>query len=80
MLECPPLPLAAWPVRRPPNWLEIVNQPLDEARLADARHCVKRGCPHGDAPWVAQTAADLSLEQTLRPRGRPRKSASEHGK
>jgi putative transposase len=59
---------------------EIANQPLDEARLAGARHCVKRGCPHGDAPWVAQTAADLGLEQTLRPRGRPRKSASEEGK
>ena len=42
-----PVPLAAWPVRHPPDWTKRVNQPLDESRLAAAaaRHAVKRGLP-----------------------------------
>jgi len=34
---------------------------------------VKRGCPLGDADWVARRAKQLGLESTLRSRGRPRK-------
>jgi putative transposase len=65
--------LSDWPLPRPVDWLEIVNQPQSEAELAAVHRCVNRGCPYGDANWVAQTARNLGLESTLRPCGRPRK-------
>lgn len=71
-LDKPPLKLATWPVRRPPDWLELVNQPLDPNQLAAARLCLKRGCPYGQPAWTAQIAAELGLAHTLRPIGRPR--------
>jgi len=63
--------LAASPLPRPVDWLEIVNQPQCEAELQALRRCLRRGCPFGDAPWVDATAKRLGLEATLRERGRP---------
>jgi len=65
--------LSAWPLPRPADWLEIVNRPQTEAEVEAVRRSVKRGCPLGDADWVARTAKQLGLESTLRTRGRPRK-------
>ncbi len=74
MLEKPPVALSPWPVRRPPDWASLVNEPLSDAQLAAARECVTRGRPYGDADWIVRTAATLGLAHTLRPRGRPRKT------
>ena len=72
--ESPGFPiLSAWPLPRPGDWLRIVNELQSEAELKALRHCIRRGCPFGDAAWVAQTAKQLNLESTLRPRGRPRR-------
>jgi hypothetical protein len=65
--------LSAWPLPRPRRWVEWVNEPQTEGELAALRRCVQRGCPYGDDDWVEQTARELGLETTLRPRGRPRK-------
>jgi len=67
--------LSSWPLGRPADWLQIVNQPQSEAELLALRHCVNRGCPLGDPEWVATTAKQLGLESSLRQRGRPRQSA-----
>jgi putative transposase len=73
--EDPTFPiLSPWPLPRPTDWLEIVNQPQTEAELEALRRCVTRGCPLGGPDWVARTAKQLALESTLRPRGRPRDS------
>ena len=64
--------LSAWPIRRPPNWIARVNEPLGERELAAVRRCANRGRPLGDAGWVESVARRLGLESTLRPRGRPR--------
>jgi len=64
--------LSSWPLPRPVDWLEIVNQPQSEAELASLRRCVNRGCPFGDSDWVTTMARRLGLESTLRPRGRPK--------
>jgi putative transposase len=69
--------LSDWPVERPDNWLEIINQPQGVAELAVARRSVIRNAPYGSVGWQSQTASRLSLEFTLRPRGRPRKPATE---
>jgi putative transposase len=64
--------LSPWPLSRPTNWLEIVNQPQTEAELEAVRRGVNRGRPLGGPDWGARTAERLGLESTLRPRGRPR--------
>jgi putative transposase len=68
--------LAAWPVPYPAGWLARVNAPQTEAELTALRRCVQRGQPLGDAGWVAATVQRLGLEETMRPRGRPRKATS----
>jgi putative transposase len=65
--------LSDWPLPRPANWLQLVNEPQTEAELEALRCCVNRSRPFGDPAWVAATAKQLGLEWTLRPRGRPTK-------
>jgi putative transposase len=64
--------LSPWPLPRRPGWVAHVNAPQTDAELARLREAIQRGRPYGDADWLEQTAARLSLESTLRPRGRPR--------
>jgi putative transposase len=65
--------LTDWPLERPNNWLELVNQPQSAAELAAVRRSVIRNAPYGSVDWQGHIARRLSLEFTLRPRGRPRK-------
>ena len=60
----------AWPVRRPRNWLHLLNTPLPVIEQKQIEHSLARCCPLGEAPWVKKTAKRLSLESTLRPQGR----------
>ena len=68
------LALAAWPLRRPKDWLEWVNGVETAAQLAALRRRLERGAAFGDAAWAEKTAAALGLESSLRPRGRPKKA------
>jgi len=67
--------LSPWPVSRPREWLDWVNEVQTEAEQAAIRRCIQRGSPFGNEQWTDQTVDELSLETTLRPRGRPRKDA-----
>ncbi|HTL29382.1 MAG TPA: transposase [Tepidisphaeraceae bacterium] len=67
------LPLAEWPVDRPRNWINILNDPMAPAEVAAIELSLKRGRPYGSQSWVDRIAARLGLTQTLRDRGRPRK-------
>lgn len=67
--------LSTWPVRRPRDWCQYVNRPETAAELVAMRHSIQRGTPYGSAAWVHATAAQLGLQSTLRPRGRPRQSS-----
>jgi hypothetical protein len=51
--DSPAALLSAWPLPRPANWVEIVNEPQTEAELAALRRCVNRGTPYGDDGWIA---------------------------
>ncbi len=62
-----------WPVPRPRNWVELVNEVQTEGELEALRRSVVRGRPFGREEWQRRTAKQLGLEHTLRPRGRPRK-------
>jgi putative transposase len=68
--------LTAWPVPRPPDWLDWVNQPQSAAEIEALRRSVVRARPYGEDAWVERTARRLGLDSTLRPRGRPRKSSA----
>lgn len=68
--------LGAWPLAKPRDWAERVNRPQTAAELEAIRRSVARGQPYGDECWVRQTAGQLGLESTLRPRGRPHKATS----
>ena len=71
-----PLPwLAKLPIELPANWTRRVNQPESEKELEAVRHSIRRSSPFGGEKWTAKVAAQLGLESTLRPRGRPRKTA-----
>ena len=64
--------LSRWPLDRPRTWKAMVNKPQSESELAAIRTCVKKGCPYGSEKFVRQSAARLSIEHTLRSRGRPK--------
>ena len=64
--------LADWPISRPRQWRSHVNKPETESEVEAIRRCVKKGSPYGSESWISQSAARLSLEHTLRSRGRPR--------
>jgi putative transposase len=69
---CPVVPLDPGPLHRPADWTDWVNAPMTEAEVEAVRVCARRGRPYGADGWAAATAAELGLEATLRPRGRPR--------
>ena len=61
-----------WPVPRPSDWIDRVNQPLTSAELAAIEISIRRGTPLGTRSWGQRTAAQLGLGHTLRRSGRPR--------
>ena len=65
--------LAAWPIERPANWVEWVNQADNDKELQSLRQSVQRGRPFGQPEWQKQIAKRLGLESVFRPSGRPRK-------
>ena len=68
--------LARWTIKKPRQWRSYVNKPQSEAEVKAIRHSLQKGTPLGSKRWVSQTAVRLKLQHTLRPRGRPRKSAT----
>lgn len=67
---------AQWPVRRSSDWRQWVDEPQTRAEEEALAESVRRGRPFGDGPWTSRTARRLSLESSLRPRGRPPKPAA----
>lgn len=63
--------LAAWPVNRPADWCDDVNQPMEEEALNSVRQSVSTGVPLGTTTWRTQIVGRLGLQTTLRRRGRP---------
>jgi putative transposase len=70
-------PLMPWldpgPAPRHAGWPEYVATPHTDSELDALRRSVARGTPYGSSAWMQQTAAELGLESSLNPSGRPRK-------
>lgn len=69
--NCDLIPLAAWPILKPPNWLEIVNSDETPEEFDDLRLCIRRNQPIGEPEW--QQAVAPFVGQTMRRRGRIKK-------
>lgn len=63
--------LAPWPMRMPTDWSAWVHAPQPDAELQTLREHIRRNRPYGSPMWVRNTAEQLGLLWTLRPRGRP---------
>jgi len=69
--------LADWPMPKPHDWLDRVNEPLSKQEREALQTSVIRGRPFGQADWVADMAKRLNLTHTLRDPGRPPKKPKE---
>ena len=65
--------LSRWPLPRPREWLQYVNEVQTEAELESLRRSCIRGTPYGSTQWIEQTVKELGLEATMRKPGRPKK-------
>ena len=63
--------LSDWPITRPTDWIARVNQPLTEAEIRAIHLSIQRGRPLGNLDWTRDTAEQLGLAHSLKPRGRP---------
>lgn len=59
------------PVPLPADSTGWIDQPLSDREVDALRSCVTRQAPYGATEWQATIAAQVGLESTLRPRGRP---------
>ena len=65
--------LHPWPVARPADWCERINQPETEAELAKLRRS-PNGPPFGPKAWSRRMAGRLGWRTGLRGPGRPARS------
>ncbi len=73
------LELEPWPVDKPRDWLELVNEKLEEQTLDTLRLSVKRGRPFGTEKWVTRMVNRYALEGTVRNPWRPSKKNGKAG-
>jgi putative transposase len=63
-----------WPVSKPPDWDDVLAQPLAEAELETLRNSVNRQAPFGNPQWKFHFSTASGLAPKTHPRGRPRKT------
>ena len=68
--------LSPWPIARPADWVKRVNAAMNLAETEAVLRCINRCQPFGTSEWSDAIARRLGLESTFRPRGRPRKEAT----
>jgi putative transposase len=51
--------LDPWPIQRPADWVDYVNEPLADNQLTRVRTSVVRGRPFGRADWVERLCREL---------------------
>ena len=68
------LELEDWPVERPKDWVERVNEKFEDQTLEELRLSIKRGRPFGGAKWLKSVVGRYGLQGTVRNPWRPRKN------
>ena len=65
--------LTKWPVSKPQNYIEWLNEPQTSDEEESIQKSIKRNSPFGEDLWVSKIVKKLGIESTIRPRGRPKK-------
>jgi putative transposase len=65
--------MTPWPVDRPDNWEQAIDEPQEQPTLDALRGSITRGRPFGSKPWMERTVKRLSLQHTVRDPWRPKK-------
>jgi putative transposase len=65
--------LSEWPIERPGNWNELLEEKMLHKEMSGIRTSLQRGRPYGSDAWVRKAAERLELGFTLRPVGRPKR-------
>ncbi len=73
------VPLHEWPMARPVDWLDRVNEGEATEQVNAIRKSVTKGQPYGSEPWVERMVRQWNLDATLRARGRPKKKLVDNG-
>jgi putative transposase len=73
------VPLHEWPMARPRDWCNWVNESEPTEQLSMVRQSLLKGQPYGSARWVEQMVTQWNLGATLRGRGRPKKEEANNG-
>jgi putative transposase len=63
--------LSDWPIDRPTDWVQRVNQAQTAAELEAIRTSIRRERPYGSVAWTRGIVKRLKLEHTVRQLGRP---------
>lgn len=64
--------LSSWPMSKPKNYSQWLNQPQTEDEEKAIRHSMTKGNPYGGDHWVSHVVEKFNLGQTLRKVGRPK--------
>jgi putative transposase len=73
------VPLHDWPMARPAQWSDWVNESETTEQLRTVRRSVLKGQPYGSEPWVERMVTQWNLGVTMRERGRPKKELVNNG-
>jgi putative transposase len=68
-----------WPIARPAQWSDWVNESETTEQLRTVRRSVLKGQPFGSEWWVERMVTQWNLRATLRDRGRPKKEFANNG-
>lgn len=71
--------LSAWPLPRPENYVNWLNQGGSGNEEEGIKHSIIKGNPYGGEGWVNIMVERFGLSQTLRSAGRPKIKNSENG-
>jgi len=63
------------PVFIPEKWKSYVDKPLTSQELEKIRLCMNRQSPFGNSKWKKYICKKYGSEQSIRPRGRPKKQS-----
>jgi putative transposase len=62
--------LSDWPIPRPRDWQDQVDEPVTAKEVERLQRSVKRGTPFGDDPWTHRVIDRLKLKHTVNAPGR----------
>jgi len=65
--------LSPWPISEPKNYLTWLNESQSKNEGEALKKSTERGSPYGNDSWLQTIVKKFKLENTIRPRGRPKK-------